>query len=445
MNRNFIFVLFVGLLFPVSFSISSCQTNSSEWKTKAENPEFVHRSIRKIIDIMRHDIFAPPVASRIFAYSSIAGYEALRPGYAGNESFAGKLNQLKPVPQPEAGKEYCFPLASMTAITVVGQALIFSEADMAELKAELTKDFGEMGVPKEVFERSVAYGDAVAKHILAWAKTDNYAQIRSAPKFSIDAKIAGRWVPTPPRYEDALEPHWPEMRPWLMDSAAQFKPQLPIEFSTAKGSEFYNAAQEVRETGKNLTEAQRETAIYWDDNPFEVSVSGHLMIGMKKISPGGHWMNIAASVSRKANADILKSMKTYATVACGLAEAFISCWATKYRHTVVRPVTYINSYIDPEWQPLIETPPFPEHTSGHATVSSSAATVLTNIYGENFAFTDSTEVEFGMAPRTFKNFFEASDEAAVSRMYGGIHYRRGNEAGRASGREIGKFVFEKLK
>ena len=111
----------------------------------------------------------------------------------------------------------------------------------------------------------------------------------------------------------------------------------------------------------------------------------------------------------------------------------------------IHPGSYINQYIDPEWRPLIQTPPFPEHTSGHSTISSAAATVLTSLLGDNFSFTDSTEMEFGIDPRTFNSFQEAAAEVGVSRMYGGIHYRRGNEAGLKCGHDVGQYVADKLK
>lgn len=433
------------LLLVVLLTPTACTSYNKDYKSQAENPEFIHRGIRRITDIMRHDIFSPPVASRIYAYSSVAAYEALVPGYPAYQSLAGQLNGLTPGPQPEAGKEYCYPLASAAALMKVGKFLVFSESSMDDLEEDIFREFDSLNMPPEVYERSVKFGEAVAEHIIKWSKKDNYAEMRSAPKYTLDLKNPGRWVPTPPQYENALEPHWKEIRPWVMDSARQFKPMPHVPFSTDKNSEFYKAAYEVYEIGKNGTKEQQETGLYWDCNPFQVSVSGHLMVSTKKISPGGHWMNIASSACRTAKADIMRATEAYALVALAMADGFISCWAEKYTSNLIRPETYINRHIDPEWRPNIETPPFPEHTSGHATVSAACATVLTKVFGEPFQFVDSTEVEFGMGPRTFNSFFDASDQSAMSRLFAGIHYRRGNEAGRASGREIGAFVAEKVK
>jgi hypothetical protein len=427
------------------FWMPACNTVSKDYQQKASNPEFIHAGIRRITDIIRHDIFAPPISSRIYTYSAIAAYEALVPGYPTYRSLAGQLNGLTPAPQPEAGKEYCYPLACANAQLIVGKQLVFSEGEMEDLKEKIFEDFQAMNMPKEVYDRSMAYGETVAKHILAWSKSDNYAQTRSAPKFTIEVTDDSRWRPTPPAYGDALEPHWNEIRPWVMDSAGQFPSKPSIPFSKDKKSEFYKQAMEVYDIVKAQKEDQVATAWYWDDNPFAMEVSGHIAFARKKISPGGHWMNITAHACRKANLDIMQSAEAYAKVACALADGFISCWDTKYKTNLIRPESYINQYIDPEWRPLIQTPPFPEYTSGHSTISAAAATVLTNLIGDNFSFTDSTEVEFGIDPRTFKSFQEAADEVGVSRMYGGIHYRQGNEEGLKNGRKIGQFVFEEVK
>jgi len=442
MNRHTnYFLLLVLLLCP----LAACKQYNKDYQSAAQNPEFLHAGVKRITDIIRNDIFPPTVSARIYAYSSVAAYEALVPGFPEYRSLAGQLNGLKPSPQPEAGKEYCFPVSSANALFIVGKQLIFSEGEMQELKEKILEDFAKMNMPPEVFERSMAYGEAVAKHILAWSKTDNYAQTRSMPKFTIDTKEAGRWRPTPPMYADALEPHWTKIRTWVIDSATQFRPEPPVPFSTDKNSEFYKQALEVHDIIKNLTPWQDSTAWYWDDNPFRMDVSGHLSFGVKKISPGGHWMNIASQTCRKAKADMMKSAETYVKVACALADGFIVCWAEKYRSNLIRPESYINQYIDPDWQPLIQTPPFPEHTSGHSTISAAAATVLTELYGDNFSFTDSTELEFGIPVRTFPSFLKAAEEVGMSRLYGGIHYRRGNLCGLKCGGEVGKYVAQELK
>jgi hypothetical protein len=418
--------------------------DGGEWKVKVQDPNFLHRSVKQVTDIIVHDIFSPPVASRIYAYMSVAGYEAAIHQDTSYVSLAGQLNGLEPFPQPEVGKEYCYPLASVQAMLKVGRALVFSEDKLDNFYNAILQEFRETGIPDDVFERSVSFGTQVADHVMAWSAKDNYKQSRSFPKYSI-LEDPSTWKPTPPAYMDAIEPHWNKIKPFAIDSAGQFKPLTPTDFSTDKTSQFYKEALEVRDMGMNLTEDQRQIASFWDCNPFVMNVKGHVMFATKKISPGGHWMNITHVVCVSRNADIVRSAEAYARVAISLVDGFISCWDEKYRSKLIRPETYINQYIDENWVPLLQTPPFPEYTSGHSVISSSAAVALTDLFGENVNFVDSTEVEFGLGVRTFKSFFEASAEAAVSRMYGGIHYKPACDNGVTQGRALGNYIVEKVK
>jgi hypothetical protein len=429
------------VLLSLSFS---CSENKGDWKKTTADPENIHRSIKQITDVIVHDIFSPPVASRIYVYSSVAGYEAAIAGDKRFASLAGQLTGLEAVPQPEQGQEYSFELASTQAVLKVGRALVFSEDKMDLFYDNMMKTFRESGMPQDVYDRSIEYGTKVADHILAWSSKDNYKQSRSFPKYSIESSPA-TWKPTPPAYMDAVEPHWNKIRPFAVDSAQQFKPTPPTEFSMDKKSQFFKEATEVYEMGKNLTDEQRNIASFWDCNPFVMNVKGHVMFATKKISPGGHWMNITHVACKKANKDFAESLEAYARVSMALIDGFISCWDEKYRSRVIRPETYINQYIDEDWVPLLQTPPFPEYTSGHSVISAASAVTLTKLFGDSFSYTDSTEVEFGMATRNFKSFIEASEEAAISRMYGGIHYRPACDNGIIEGRALGQFINEKIK
>jgi len=425
--------------------LAACGGNNTEYKQKVQNPEFLHRSVKAVTDRIVYDIFSPPVASRIYAYSSIAGYEAvINQDTLRYKSLAGQLHGLTTVPRPEPGKEYCFPLASVQATLKVGRALVFSEDKLDVFYNNILQEFKTTGMPEEVYERSLEYGTQVADHILAWASKDNYKQTRSFPKYSIQ-RDPSTWKPTPPAYMDAVEPHWNKIRTFAIDSAAQFAPIPPTPFSTDKNSKFYKEALFVYETGKNLTEEQRAIASFWDCNPYVMNVKGHVMFATKKISPGGHWMNITRVICNQQQADILKSSEAYVRVSISLIDAFISCWDEKYRSRLIRPETYINQYIDENWIPLLQTPPFPEYTSGHSVISGSAAVALTELFGKNVAFTDSTEVEYGMPPRNFTSFVQASEEAAVSRMYGGIHYIPACDNGKVQGRQVGQFIVDRIK
>jgi hypothetical protein len=427
----------------VTLFLFSCSDNT-DWRSKAENPEFLHRSVKQVTDVIVHDIFSPPVASRIYCYMSVAGYEAAIPQNANYVSLAGQLNGFQAPPKPEEGKEYCYALASVQAMLKIGRTLVFSEDKMEAFYNEIMQEFKDTGMPEDIFERSVAYGNQVADHVIDWSKKDNYKQSRSFSKYTIQ-NDEGSWKPTPPAYMDAVEPHWNKIRTFVMDSAQQFKPAKPTEFSKDKKSQFYKEALEVHDVGVNLSEEQRAIASFWDCNPFVMNVKGHVMFATKKISPGGHWMNITHVACRKVKADFVQSSEAYVRVAISLVDGFISCWDEKFRSKVIRPETYINQYIDEAWTPLLQTPPFPEYTSGHSVISSSAAVALTSLFGENFAFTDSTEIEFGMTARSFTSFIQASEEAGISRMYGGIHYRPAVENGVKEGRALGSYIVEKIK
>ncbi len=428
----------------IAFVLFSCSGgNNGEYKIKAENPEFLHRTMKAITDRIVHDIFSPPVASRIYTYSSVAAYEAIINQDKNYVSLAGQLHGLDSIPQPDPTLEYCFPLASTQAIIKVGRTLIFSEDEFDKFIEIIYSEFKDTGIPDDVYDRSIAYGDAVAARILAWSSKDNYKQSRSFPKYSIESNPA-TWKPTPPAYMDAVEPHWNKIRTFVIDSAAQFKPAPSTAFSIDKKSQFYKEATEVYETGKNLSEEQRAIASFWDCNPFAMNVRGHVMFATKKISPGGHWINITRTVCAKSKSNMVQSAEAYVRVSLSLVEGFISCWDEKYRSRLIRPESYINQYMDENWVPLLQTPPFPEYTSGHSVISSSASVALTKLFGDNYAFTDSTETEFGMPARSFKSFYQAAEEAGISRMYGGIHYRPAVENGVKQGRAVGEFIASKI-
>ncbi len=435
--------LFVSC-FIISAVLVSCSKDNVNWRAKAENPEFLHRSVKQVTDVIVHDIFSPPVAARIYTYMSVAAYEVSIHKNDQYVTLAGQLHGLEAIPQPEPGVDYSYSLAAVQAALKVGKTLVFSDDMMDQFYEKIMKDFKNTGMPDDVYDRSIAYGTQVADHVLAWSGKDNYKQSRSFPKYSIEDDPA-TWKPTPPAYMDAVEPSWNKIRTFAIDSATQFKPAPPTAFSIDKNSQFYKEALEVRDVGLNLTDEQREIASFWDCNPFMMNVKGHVMFATKKISPGGHWMNITHVACAKAKSDFVQSSEAYVRVAMSLVDGFIVCWDEKYRSKLIRPETYINQYIDENWVPLLQTPPFPEYTSGHSVISGAAATALTDLYGENFSFRDSTEVEFGMKARSFDSFFDACAEAAVSRMYGGIHYTPACTVGLDQGKKVGVFIREKIK
>ena len=430
----------VGLLALVV--LTGCAGDVDNYQTNDIDPELLHSAVKKLTDVTVHDIFSPPLASRAHAYASIAAYEALVPAFPQYRSLAGQLNELLPVPEPNSDTELIPEVASLHAFAAVAREMVFSQSEIDALVADLDQNLRSLGIPRQIFQSSIDYGNAVARHILAWAGTDNYKETRSSPKYEVTDDPA-RWVPTPPAYLDAVEPSWNELRPFVMNSTDQFKPSPPTPYDARENSVFFEEAYDVYETHQNLDEERTEIAAFWDCNPYVMHTSGHVMFATKKVTPGGHWMGIATIASRLAGADFAKSALIYAKTSIALADGFISSWDEKYRSDLVRPETYINRFIDEDWVPILQTPPFPEHTSAHSVISTAAAVVLTDIFGPDFEFDDTTELEYGLPMRSFSSFIEASEEAAISRLYGGIHYRPAIVEGIVQGRGVGRLVLER--
>lgn len=405
--------------------------------------EYFHAAMQQLTDVLIDNIFSPPAASRVYTYPSVAAYEALQGAYPNYRSLAGQLNGLTETPQADttAGPIY-HSLSSIKAFVEVSKSLVFTEIGIDSFAQELFAEFSKSEMDKGTYERSMAYGELVAGHILEWMNEDGYKEIRGRKHtVGMDEKD---WKPTGPAYMEAIEPHWNELRPFIIDSATQFIPIRPTAFSKDKNSKFYEEMMEVYKTKQELTEEQSEIAAFWDCNPYVMNVTGHVMFATKKITPGGHWIAITKIVGKKAGLDMMETVEAYTRTSISLADAFISCWDEKYRSNLIRPETVIQEMVDPTWQPLLQTPPFPEYTSGHSVISTAAAMALTDLLGEDFAFVDSTEVSFGLPSRTFDSFIEASQEAAISRLYGGIHYMPAIRNGQEQGRKVGDFINEKL-
>jgi len=422
----------------------SCKENSEPIEI---TPDHFHTAIDKVVDVMIHDIFSPPVASRVFVYPNIAAYEILAQNDSSYYSLENQIKHFGAIPTHDRSKNINYPLAAIIANIDLSKQLIFSETKIENHRDSLY-NIWEASNPRE-FKVSKDYGLKVASYIYDWMNKDNYAQTRTMSKFSVNPKDEGRWQPTPPSYMDGLEPHWNKIRSFVMDSAAQFKPVPPPKFSMNKNSVFYKELTEVFEISKEITkkgDTSEEIAIaqFWDCNPYVSVTRGHLMFAVKKITPGAHWIGITKIAAKKDKADFTRTVFAYTKTSIAIADAFISCWDEKYRSNLVRPETLINTYFDDEWKPILQTPPFPEYTSGHSVVSGAASIVLTSIFGDNFSFSDNTELPFGLPIRNYKSFKHAADEAAISRMYGGIHYRTAVEVGVGQGRKVGELVTDKL-
>lgn len=412
------------------------------------SPEHLHSAVDKVTQIMIHDIFSPPVASRIFAYPNIAAYEIIAQKNPNYHSLTGQLNDFTPIPVLDSASGVNAELAAIIAHMNMSKQLIFSEDKLEVLEDSLYSVWRSTN--EKEFKVSKTYGLSVAAHIKKWMSKDNYSQTRTMPKFTVDTDDVSRWQPTPPAYMEGIEPHWNKIRPFYLDSAAQFKPIPPPTFSMEKDSDFYKELMEVYDISNEITSngddsEEVQIAQFWDCNPYVSVTRGHLMFATKKITPGAHWIGITKIASRKTNSNFDDTVFAYTKTSIAIADAFISCWDEKYRSNLIRPETLINAHIDDSWQPILQTPPFPEYTSGHSVVSGAAGIVLTDIFGADFAFDDDTEVAYGLPIRSFSSFNQAADEAAISRMYGGIHYRAAVEVGVDQGRKVGNLILQKVK
>lgn len=432
-------------LLPLFCLLSTCIYSCITVETNEEglsNPQFYHDSIQKLSDVIVYDIFSPPVASRTYVYPNIAAYEILA---ATNDEYNSLSNQITGFslgPQIDDA-EISPAVAALEAFITTAKHFIFSKPKLQDYQVELYRSLQDQGISKKVFDNSIEYGKAMAAHVIKYSDSDNYSQTRTSPKYSI-TDDESKWRPTPPAYIDGIEPHWREIRPFVLDSSDQFVPPPPTKFDMTEGSKFYKETREVYDAVKNQNNETKEIASFWDCNPYVLNVTGHVMNASKKITPGGHWIGITALACEKTGADLWTTIEAYTLTSISIADGFISCWDEKYRSNLVRPETIINEYIDEDWVPTLQTPPFPEHTSGHSVISRAAAVALTSIFGDNFQFDDTVELAYGLPVRSFDSFYAASDEAAISRLYGGIHYRPAIDYGVDQGDKVGNLILDRV-
>ncbi len=419
-------------------------TSFSQSATCPGNDGLVQKLNATLSDAVIHDGFPPPVASRIYAYCHVAGYEAVYYTDPGMRTLSGQLNGLNLYEQtPDVLKTMNSDVVLIAAFCNTAVAFTYREYILKDYRDSLLKIY-KACLPEDVYNRSTAYGDTLAKQIIKWSSKDGYKETRNMPKFRPTGK-PGSWQPTLPTLGDALEPWWPMIRPFVLDSSGMFKVQDQPAFSTDKNSEYYKQAIDAMNMCSNATEEQGQKALFWDDNPQKTVIQGHLMYNIRQLSPAGHWMGIAGTACAMKQLTVVKTEEICALTCIAMADGFIDCWHEKYRTDRIRPESYINLYIDKVWKPLLETPGFPENPSAHSTISAAASEVLTSKLGADFAFIDSSEVPFDKPTRPFKSFKDAANEAAESRVWLGIHYQFGCDQGIRLGEKIGKLVIASIK
>ncbi|MCE7053575.1 vanadium-dependent haloperoxidase [Algoriphagus sp. AGSA1] len=423
--------------------------NSAQPKTTTKEvnwPELYKEELFHITEVMVTDVASPPVAARIYAYSTLAAYliaKECREGFENKNLLEHTYlaDQDWAITDPAIRS---LEFSAIYAMLKVGEAIMPSGYLLKERQQEWAeKALKSKIISKKQLEDHIAYADKIASQVMGIAKKDGYLQLSTLVRYT-PQKGEGFWYPTPPAYISAIEPEWKTIKPFFIQDLEEYKPAPMAPFDMSEGSLFHRQLMEVYYTTKELNEERKLIANFWDCNPFKVEFSGHMAIGVKKISPGGHWMGITGIAAQKAGLSFAETAYVHTLVGLTLHDAFISCWKTKYETDRIRPETVINQKIDQRWKPLLQTPPFPEYTSGHSVISRASAVVLTGYFGDNFDFIDSSETYFGLPERPFKSFLLASEEAAISRLYGGIHFRDAIEEGIKQGEKIGEMVWSKV-
>jgi len=392
---------------------------------------------KMVLELTRHTAtMSPPVASRAYGYVGVTAYEIVASGSDKLQTLAGQLNGLTPLPAREAGQTYDTGIALDAGLSAVVNDLFSHtgpighhalESLEAQLVAELSDD-----VDGATVKRSQDYGRAVAAKILDWSRADGGDVVENMgfPMQYMLKKGPQYWVPTNTVVQQQLPllPEWGNNRPFAMPTGATCPTTTPPAYSEDPTSEYYKQAKEVDDTWKTLTPDQRATARFWADD------------AMLSVTPPGHWLQIGLNIIDRDKLSTEKAVDIVMRLGTGMADAFIGCWNSKYIYNEVRPITFIRRTMDPKFETVVNTPPFPEFPSGHSTQSAAAATVLTAIFGDNFAFDDNTDEEDGLKPRSFPSFWAAANEAAISRLYGGIHYRAAIELGAAQGKCVAGYT-----
>ncbi|WP_256003270.1 vanadium-dependent haloperoxidase [Pedobacter deserti] len=418
-------------------------------KREDKYPELTNKDIAGVLEqmtqLMIHDVSNPPLAARFYAYSCISGYTVLSLNDSSVVSLKGVFNEFPEISSPPDSGAYSTQLSAILAMTGTAKRMQPSGKKLDVFEQRFLDSCRRLGFPEDVITRSQSYATQVVKQIMGYAKKDRYNRISNYPRYT-PTTDEGSWHPTPPAYFAPVEPYFNTVRPFLIDSAEAFKSVPPVPYSSDKNSEFYKLLMaNYIDGGSGLTQENREIAAFWDCNPFALKNEGHLMVGLKKISPGAHWVGITGIACQKEKLSFAKTMEIYTIVAAGLTDSFISCWDEKYRSNRIRPETAIRRLIDKKWKPMLQTPPFPEYMSGHSHISATTAAILTYYFGDNYSYTDDVEEPYGLKPRRFTSFNAAAKEAAMSRYWGGIHFMDGIINGVNVGRAIGEHIVGELK
>lgn len=406
---------------------------------------FARQWMTNLANSAKGDGISPPVAARAYSYGAIAVYESVVHGMPGYRSLAGQLNGLDNLPRPAAGKVYDWPtvLAHTMHIVSNGAAHVYptrlffqyttlTQASLTSLGPTQIGFRRAAGVSERVIADSMTYAEALGGALVGWMKADGYDQVRF--KGWVEPTGEDKWVPTGfsdlDKVANPTEPHFGTLRPLVLRTPDECAPPAPPRYSADPTSEFYIGAKEVHTVSQNMTWERANIARFWADGPVDTT------------TPAGHWLALVTKQVRPGN--LADAAAAYAFTSLAYYDAFIACWESKFDFNLLRPETYIRRNIDPGWRSFLPTPQFPSYVSGHSSISAAAAVTLTKQFG-NGTVVDDTKTRRGFAPRTFANYTAAAEEASVSRLYGGIHYRFDNERGLDVGRCVGEKVVRRVR
>lgn len=468
-------LIFVAPLISFSLALVGCRQKADA------DPRFVSEWVHSLYGAIRVERLSPPVASRLTAYAATALYAGLAAVHPSLKALDGTMNGIPALPRGADPATHDATLVAVAAERVVvdsllREALVTTRGQLARLADSLANARVAAGVSSDVRAHSDSLGRAIGLAIVAWAGADGFAGTRGRPY--VPPVGDGLWFNDSPatvyatqnlsgasefvamdnpanqqrsanmsdrslilsrpksasaktlpaaNMAGATEPYWREVRTFVLKSWNACPIPDAAPYGTDTTAFLYANAKAVYDTKKSLTDEQKTIAYYWADNAGE---SG---------TPVGHWLSIASQMISERHLDADAAVQLVLATAVAQADAFTAAWGYKFQYNLLRPRTYIRRVIDSTWEPLIPTPPFPEHPAGHSTQSSAAASVITALIGAS-PFTDSTSIALGHQVRHFASFQAASEEAGQSRIYGGIHYPSGNAAGLALGRCIGAQV-----
>ena len=427
----------LALFFVLIFGMTSVQAQDRDLYDSARvddlDPAYALEWMDLLYDRVWYESVSAPGAARLYGYGTVAMYTALLPGMPSNYSMRTQLTNFPDIPYPNEQNEFDWlSVVNGTMSTVMVEMFAKGSDDTIQRISDLRARHKQLRLDAtdfEIVEHSLRYGDDVAEYIIDWMNSDGYIETRGRA-YEIPTGDLSFWVPTEEGMQ-AVEPYWGTLRPFMLSYADLCAVYMDVPFSTDPNSTFYAQSMETKRVGENLNREQREIAEFWIDTPGQ---SG---------APAGHWMKIAKDIAISQNLPLSTIAEMYVGVGIAVADSFISAWSIKYQYNLLRPITYINQYIDARWRTYLESPGFPEYPSGHSVVSGAAGRVLTRMFGA-LHFTNTNITPSGTVTRSFTSFEHAAQEAAMSRLYGGIHFRSAIENGVRHGECIGDYIMNNI-